>query len=174
MQAFSLVGTRFPTIDDDISESAMTHSALIIARYFLSIPDEDAGELVSNLKLQKLLYYAQGYYIATHGVGTPLFPEKIYAWKHGPVVKYVYNNYAKFENGSLPTGRAPNLPQETVRFLNEIYRVFGRFSAWALRDMTHKEPPWLKNYKPDVKDVEIPLQDLFDYFGPQIRKKKRA
>ena len=42
-------------------------SALQIAKYFVSLVDEEAGDSISNLKLQKLLYYAQGGYLAYYG-----------------------------------------------------------------------------------------------------------
>src|SRR4051794_30850800 len=147
----------------------MTMSALTAAKYFLSIPDEDSGELVSNLKLQKLLYYTQGYHMAVHG--KPMFNDKIYAWKHGPVVKTVYNHYSYCANQALPKEKKPSgLSEDNQKFLDEIYRVFGRYSAWTLRDKTHNEMPWLKNYKPDVLDVEIPLSDLKEYFEPHVRQ----
>lgn len=139
---------------------AMSHTALAIAKYFLSVPDADSGELISNLKLQKLLYYGQGYAVALHSVRKPLFVDDMFAWKHGPVVKTVYNHYASYRNGALPTEVRPNLDATTTEFLDEIYRVYGKFSAWALREMTHREDPWLKNFKPDVLNVKIPLSDL--------------
>jgi uncharacterized phage-associated protein len=152
----------------------MVYSALKVAQYFLSIPDDDAGERVSNLKLQKLLYYSQGYHVATYGVDTPLFVDKLYAWKHGPVVKTVYDNYSSCGNNPLPAGKVPNFDNKTIAFLNEVYRVFGRYSAWVLRDMTHKETPWLKNYKADVKNIEISWNDLYEYFHSNVKKQKRA
>lgn len=109
-----------------------------------------------------------------YGVDKPLFKEKIYAWKHGPVVKVVYNEYATYEGRSLPVEKAPAFDAATTSFLNEIYRVFGRYSAWALRDMTHKERPWLKNFKPDVQNIEIGLADLAEYFVPYVKKTKKA
>ncbi len=54
------------------------------AKYFLAQTSEDAGDLISNLKLQKLLYYAQGFHLALYD--EPLFPEAIEAWTHGPVL----------------------------------------------------------------------------------------
>ena len=150
----------------------MAHSALTIAKYFMSLPDEESGELVSNLKIQKLLYYAQGYAVGMGGVMSPLFKEKIYAWKHGPVVKEVYTNYSTFGSGALPVVPRPNLPVGTQEFLDEIYRVFGRYSAWTLRDMTHREPPWLNNHEPNVPDIEIPLGDLHKYFKQYVKKAK--
>jgi uncharacterized phage-associated protein len=149
-------------------------TALSAAKYFLSIPDEGSGELVSNLKLQKLLYYAQGYSVAMNGIDSPLFGEKMFAWKHGPVVQKVYNHFSRFKDGALPKEKRPALSEDAVGYLDEIYRVFGRYSAWTLREMTHKESPWLKNYKPDVLNIEIPLTDLREYFLPYVQKQKTA
>lgn len=55
-----------------------------VAKYFLAQQDETAGDLISNLKLQKLIYYAQGFHLAISD--RPLFPEPIKAWIHGPAV----------------------------------------------------------------------------------------
>jgi uncharacterized phage-associated protein len=148
----------------------MAYTALIIAKYFLSLSDENSGDLISNLKLQKILYYAQGYHVALNGVKGPLFEDKIYAWKHGPVVKSVYKHYSRYEGKALPVGAAPSsIDQKDVAFLDEIYRVFGKFSAWKLREMTHRENPWKKNYEPDVTDIEIPLKDLRAYFKQHVK-----
>lgn len=144
-------------------------SALPIARRFLSIPRDETGDLISNLKLQKLLYYAQGCWVALHGAGHPLFHDKIYAWKHGPVVKTVYTHYAKFGADALPVEPRPNLRSDIGPFLDEIYRVFGKFSAWKLREMTHREPPW-ENYKHDTLNVEIPLPELEAYFSKHVKQ----
>lgn len=51
---------------------------------------EDA-DAISNLKLQKLLYYAQGCYLGLEG--HPLFDENIIDWTHGPVAEEVYYRY---------------------------------------------------------------------------------
>lgn len=149
----------------------MGYAALTIAKYFLSLHDKDSGELISNLKLQKLLYYAQGYYVALKGRGNTLFAEKIYAWKHGPVVKAVYNHYASYKDGALPSEKSPpSLDDSTKNFLNEIYSAYGRYSAWALGEITHREGPWLNNYKPAILDIEIPVSDLHAYFVKNVKK----
>jgi uncharacterized phage-associated protein len=145
-------------------------SALSVGRYFLSIPREESGDLISNLKLQKLLYYSQGCWVAINGAHSPLFHDKIFAWKHGPVVRTVYNHYAKYKSDALPQEPRPPLRAEARPFLDEIYRVFGKFSAWKLREMTHQEAPWAKNYKPDVLNIEIPLSDLESYFSKHVKK----
>ncbi|WP_208932366.1 Panacea domain-containing protein [[Haemophilus] ducreyi] len=58
--------------------------------YFLSqCNSEENGDLISNLKIQKLVYYAQGFSLAINN--KPLFSEKIQAWTHGPVTPELYN-----------------------------------------------------------------------------------
>ena len=55
------------------------YSALTVAKWFLwyndKILEEEDADLISNLKLQKLLYYAQGCYLALKN--EPLFNEQI-------------------------------------------------------------------------------------------------
>ncbi len=46
-------------------------TAFQIADYFLTLVDDEAGDGLSNLKLQKLVYYAQGFHLAL--TGKPLF-----------------------------------------------------------------------------------------------------
>ena len=147
------------------------HKALTIAKYLLSLQDDDAGDAVSNLKLQKLLYYSQGYWIGLHGVEHPLFHEDIYAWKHGPVVKSVYNHYSDFGREALPDEKMPtSMTSYTIDFLNTIYREYGRFSAWALREMTHREAPWLDNYEADTRNIVISHNDLHKFFQKKISR----
>ncbi len=135
--------------------------ALDIAEYFLTLQDEDAGDAISNLKLQKLLYYAQGLYLALNG--RKLFDEKIKAWQHGPVVPEVWHNYKEFGNRSIepPTGFDPDvLPEEVTQHLDEIWQAFGQFSAWRLRDMTHSEAPYENT---DMNEEILPSM-MKDYF----------
>ena len=68
-----------------------------ITNYILSMSEEDVGDGISNLKLQKLLYYCQGTYLAIKG--TPLFEHPIEAWEHGPVVPEVYHQYKEHGSG---------------------------------------------------------------------------
>jgi uncharacterized phage-associated protein len=59
------------------------------AEYFLRLQTGDAGDAISNMKLQKLLYYAQGFALAI--LGNPLFPEDFEKWTFGPVLPVVYD-----------------------------------------------------------------------------------
>ena len=71
-----------------------------VAKYFVSLVDEEAGDSISNLKLQKLLYYAQGAHLALRD--EPLFGEPIEAWTHGPVVPSVYRQYKQHGGEPIP------------------------------------------------------------------------
>ncbi len=148
------------------------HSATDIADYFLSLQDEEAGDGISNLKLQKLLYYAQGCFVALCGAQKPLFKEKIYAWDLGPVVPEIYRTYKEHGRNALPIKERPILDEDVVAFLNRTYEVFGKFSAWKLSQLSHREDPWLDNYQPGTKDIEIPLSHMHRFFKTKVIKKK--
>lgn len=114
-----------------------------VANYFLTLVDEELGDGISNLKMQKLVYFAQGFHLAIYN--EPLFSEPIEAWQHGPVVPQLYHAFK--EHGAQPIaqpqGFVPDMfsaPQREL--LDEVFTVFGQFSAWKLRDITHTEAPW--------------------------------
>jgi uncharacterized phage-associated protein len=113
-----------------------------IAQYFVSLVDEEAGDSISNLKVQKLLYYAQGGYLAFYD--RPLFPEAIKAWAHGPVVPQVYHDYKHCGAGPIPVEQVDlgKYPADVREILDEVDSVYGQFTATKLRAMTHQEPPW--------------------------------
>lgn len=123
-------------------------SATDVAAYFLAKVEVEDGELISNLKLQKLLYYAQGNHLALHG--EILFPEPIEAWNHGPVVPSVYHEYKHYGASNIPCPEdfdATQYGEDVQDFLDEVYSVYGQFSAWKLRQMTHEEPPWKEAFE---------------------------
>ena len=114
-----------------------------VAEYFLEKNDESAGDVISNLHLQKLVYYAQGFCLAMYG--RPLFQEKIEAWQQGPVCPVLYNQYEPNEAFGIPEPEALDFSPFTAEdsaLMDEVYSVFGQFSAWKLRDMTLEEAPW--------------------------------
>lgn len=121
----------------------MAHKALDIAKSFTTFVNPDYGDYLSNLKIQKLLYYAQGLSLALYH--KPLFEEKIIAWQYGPVVEEVYQEFKQYGNGVIPQQGDFNndfLTEEEYELLKEVYDVFGQFSATKLVQMTHDESPW--------------------------------
>lgn len=115
--------------------------AYSVADFFVS-RFQQAGEPITNLKLQKLLYYAQGWFLALKN--TPLFPERVEAWPHGPVVPPVYGHFKSYQWNPI-TGNAPepNLAIEIRAHLQEIMEVYGVHGAYYLEKLSHQEKPWL-------------------------------
>lgn len=125
-----------------------------IAKYFLTFTKEEEGDTISNLKLQKLLYYAQGFYLTLYD--KPLFEEDIFAWDHGPVVKEVYHMYKEHGSNGIPVEYIELSEYDNVKdFLNTIYKTYGQFSAWKLREMTHEESPWQETKRNEIITHEV-------------------
>lgn len=142
----------------------MTANAKDVAEYLLSLINTNFGDTISNLKLQKLLYYCQGYSLALFD--KPLFNEKIYAWTYGPVVKVIYNEYKNYGAKSLEPilNYKGKLTQNQRRLVSKIYEQYGQFSAGKLVEMTHNEAPW----KNTSKDKEITQKKLKEFFSAKI------
>lgn len=144
-------------------------SCFDVANYFLSLADEDIGDSISNLKLQKLVYYAQGFSLAL--LGKLLFSEEIEAWAHGPAIPALYK---KFKVHGADAIKKPEdldfskFDDDTKCLLNQVYEQYGQFSAWKLRDMTHGEEPWQRAFK--GYDKTISNEDLKKYFLSEIEE----
>ncbi|RMD63362.1 MAG: DUF4065 domain-containing protein, partial [Planctomycetota bacterium] len=107
-----------------------------VARYLLYLASKSKEpELITNLRLQKLLYYAQGWSLALRG--EPLFDETLEAWKHGPVAPSVYHIFKTHGKQSIPQGEArkdsPLLSEEDKAFIKSVWRRYRRYSALELR-----------------------------------------
>jgi uncharacterized phage-associated protein len=135
-----------------------------VANYFLKRQDSEAGDLMSNMKLQKLAYYAQGFHLALRG--EPLFGEPIEAWEHGPVCVPLYHEYKKFGKGPIPVPSDADalsvFQPETHKVLDMVQQYYGQFSAWKLRNLTHEEEPWLRAYQSASKVIS--QADMQVYF----------
>ncbi|MEW4104659.1 DUF4065 domain-containing protein [Bacillus altitudinis] len=118
-------------------------AAIDVARYLLNLSTPFTGESVTNLKLQKLLYYAQGFHLALHG--TPLFDEDIQAWAHGPVVPEVYFQYKGYQFSDIEE----KYPEQTIiitsnqrELINDVWEVFKSYDGKELERLSHTEDPW--------------------------------
>ncbi len=139
-----------------------------IAEYYLRLADKESGDLISNLKLQKLVYYAQGIYLVAKG--KPLFDDDIVAWSHGPVVEELYHTYKHYQDGAIDSDsdyEIPNFDAGTQQILDEVYSVLGQFSAWKLRQMTHSESPWLNANSKGSGSV-LTYSDMIEHFKPFV------
>ena len=150
----------------------MSYPASLIDFAFVKI-GSDEGKFVTQMKLQKLVYFAQGYHLAKYQ--KPLVIENFQAWTYGPVIPVIYNDFKLY--GSSPiTNTAEYLPSNNDRgpyildpeagdAINYTWYVLKNFSAFALSNWTHQpDGPWSKVYVPDVKDTPISNTDIKQYF----------
>ena len=80
----------------------MSYKVLDVCRHVINYSNEhDYG--ISNLKLQKVLYFIQAYFLTKKKDHTPCFDEKIEAWDFGPVVPEAYHEYKQYGSGDIPT-----------------------------------------------------------------------
>jgi uncharacterized phage-associated protein len=149
-------------------------SALEVARFFIFLKENDPRSLeLSNLKLQKLLYYSQGYYLAMYG--EPMFDDPIEAWKYGPVVPKVYFKYKSFGNLDIKDEDAEkyeffSLDSKKQSVIAYVWKTLGEMTAGSLVDKTHSETPWLNTWLNSYNKV-IPNDLLEAYFSKNISEK---
>lgn len=144
------------------------NTAKQVAQYILVLSNPEIGAITSNLKLQKLLYYAQGVHLAAFD--TPLFEDEIVAWKFGPVVEKVYIDYKIHGSGAIPVPSSTKnhsfidaFSKEKKDFIGNVYAYFGQYDALKLMQMTHEELPW----KTTSASGMIPKEKMMSYFKTQ-------
>ncbi len=141
----------------------MTVSVHAVADYFILKVDREAGDDITRLKLQKLIYYAQAWYLAMHG--RALFEDKFEAWAHGPVCRAIHKRFQYLSLNPIPPRTVisdpANLDAETKGFLDEVWDIYGQYSAAKLEAMTHQEDPWLEARKgmPPEQQGETPISE---------------
>lgn len=145
------------------------YTARQIAEWFVAWADETDDAEITQLKLQKLLYYAKGLHMRSSD-GLPLFPDRMEAWAHGPVVVDIYHDVKRY--GKLPIDLDEFISddfdwddyRDVEQDLIEVWDKYGPYSAWALRYKTHTESPWKKNFVEGKRGLEITDADLKNYF----------
>ena len=96
-------------------DELMGYNVLDVCRHVINYSNEnDYG--ISNLKLQKVLYFIQAYFVTNKKDHAPCFDEKIEAWDFGPVVPEAYHEYKQYGSGDIPS--------ISYIYLNVDYMVF--------------------------------------------------
>ena len=145
-------------------------NALDVARQLVHLAgSEDEPDFLCHLRLQKLLYYVQGWSLGIRKKA--MFPDRIEAWANGPVVKSVYPKFADYGFSSISPDTVPlpkKLTAEEAEFVARVWETYKVFSASSLREMTHAEVPWLEargDTLPGIRsDAEITHESLAAFF----------
>ena len=134
-----------------------------VVEWFLRYAEIVGCDDLSNLKLQKLLYYAQSAHLAEFN-GEPLFSDPILAWNHGPVVESIWRKYTKYGNVPIPADKEVDLsgvfePTDETE-LEQVFELFGQYSPWALRNMIYKEAAWKNTKEGHTIDLALMQEDF--------------
>ncbi|WP_395476457.1 Panacea domain-containing protein [Rickettsia endosymbiont of Pantilius tunicatus] len=122
-----------------------TISCFDVANYFLVLVDREAGDTITQLKLQKLIYFAQGIHLALFN--KPFFEEEIEAWKHGPVAPKLRIPFGNLQDGPIAAPGEMDFDiytQQQKNLIYKIYSIYGEHTAGYLRNLTHQHSIWLE------------------------------
>ena len=116
--------------------------AMDVAKYILTKCNKD-GQPISNLQLQKMLYYIQYEFLTNYG--KPLFDDDFEAWKFGPVIPVVYYEYSHM--GAFRIGAdyqdydkiLSEMSKDEIDMLNDIIVDKRDMNVWSMVDNTHKK-----------------------------------
>lgn len=160
----------------------MAFSLKAVANEFIFLAGED--RTLSPMKLQKLVYFAHGWFLSI--TGKPLIKEEIQAWQFGPVIPSLYRELKRYGNEAvneplrqldpatfrMETPRIDKSKGEEALFaLNVIHKVwdtYGDRSAIQLSNVTHMEgTPWFNTYVPGERSIPISNASIKEYFRSQ-------
>lgn len=117
-----------------------THDS--VADFFISFA-QIHGDCITNLKLQKLVYYAQAWHLAIFDA--PLFEEEFQAWVHGPVCPPLYARFRDYRWNPISLDiEEPKISLDAKKYLTEVCEAYGQYSGYQLEQMTHTEAPWIE------------------------------
>lgn len=156
------------------------YPAIAIAYEFAKRGIEDKNP-VTQMKLQKLVYFAHGVHLAEYK--QPLISERFQAWEYGPVVPEIYSAYKIY--GSDPIVDTDNLfwflstsqkeiikntslTKEARQAIDVTWDILKDIDAITLSVWTHREgSPWKAHYRNGI----IPNDEIGDYFLQEFQKK---
>lgn len=158
------------------------YNVLDVCRYAINYSnDKEYG--ISNLKLQKILYFIQACFLTNTESQAPCFREKIEAWDFGPVVPEAYREYKQYGSSNIPTivsfvdfdeedlwnTRRIDYDGDIIALsdkmlINAVIDKFADYSATDLVTLTHNQAPWKNAYVP-YQNNEITVESIKEYFN---------
>lgn len=157
----------------------MNYDVLDVSRYIISYSNK-MGYGISNLKLQKILYLVQAYFLIQ--TNHPCFNEKIEAWDFGPVVPIAYEEFKKFAGMDIPTVNSYFVFDENdiwntkrIEFnedcinskdkalINKVVDKFSEYSSTDMVKLTQHQIPWIDAIN-SYQSNEITNKSIFEYF----------
>lgn len=140
------------------------YNVLEVAAYVIEKSVSD-GFYISNLKLQKILYYVQANFLVSKG--KKCFKENIEAWSIGPVIPKAYRKYKAYGTAAIPVTlhdkKADAVCASDRPFIDEIIEACRYYSATDLTEISRQQNPWKKAYKKGETNI-ISVDSLKDFW----------
>lgn len=139
--------------------------AMDVANYLIQLrdSDEERGQYysLSNLKLQKLLYYCQGGHYKWDG--KRLINDNFFEpWDYGPVIDEIYQEFKKFGQNDLPSNKEyTELSDSEIETIKTIWNQLKNKDAFSLVRSSHRESPWKNSYGKNIFIPEIEIEFFF-------------
>lgn len=178
LKAFYLYTKYFSKLQY-VKNSIMPYSAPLVAYAFVK-KGLESGKPVTQMKLQKMVYFAHGYHLAKYG--EPLIKEDFEAWQFGPVAPSIYNEFNLHGSDPIVIEEPPKLEQELRNLspeawdaINYTWDATKNLSAYKLSNWTHKTgSPWAAAYQPNIMGTIIPNNAIKTYFTQFLSANVRA
>lgn len=125
-----------------------------VAQYIYEEYKRQSGEIIDEMKLHKLLYFAQRECLAI--TNEPMFSEEFEGWKYGPVSEKVRRCYTK---DGMYIEDAREISTENAYIVKNIILQYGALASWKLSQISHKEISWINSRKglPEEAKGNVPL-----------------
>ena len=147
--------------------------ALDVANFFVEMAKRTPEDEMTNMRVNKLLYFAQGLSLTT--LERPLFEEDIQAWDFGPVVPSVYRAFKVCGSEKIhePAGEFSfdRFSSEEIDILLDVVRDYGQYTTAKLVRLTQAEgAPWKTVYQKDTSNIVISKESMKSYFLRELRE----
>lgn len=141
-------------------------SVFDVTEWFLDTALND-GEYLQPMKMQYLMFLAQGYYAALTD-GKRFIPAVFLATQRGPLEPSSYRLYGS----GRPSFSAQKMNPVTVSFLRTIWARFGAYSTEYLYKMILSHQPFIQAYAAGEK-TEINLLAMAEFYSGRVEKDER-
>lgn len=138
------------------------YSGLDIARYIID-KCYNSGKPITNLQLQKILYFVQGeYYKKT---GNFLIDDDFLAWQYGPVLGDVYHEYSWYCSSRIYEEHNVDIPEDVCKIIDPVIKKRRNQTAGKLVSESHKDGGAWEKYYDGFKSTVIPKRAIAKEFG---------
>ena len=157
---------------------------IVFDAYYLINRFNQNGYEVTNLQIQKLMYFFEAYYMNIYQDVDKLYECNFNAWAFGPVAIPLYTEFKKFGNNPIKLtdkniSDGDSISESKKKLLDNIYNAFKDIPSMTLVEITHmSDSPWDEVWKSNGKKVGYGANTYIDkiktkeWFGNIFGKKQ--